>query len=115
METPIYIFKEKGFPIVKVYGHYFEIKAIDYWEFRQFLFKEIKSIEYYNPNDVWYNKLYNSLSYFGLIFSKEDSWKLKIIKKNKGQWKYDIPGQFHSRLKEIIDYLALRCVVMNGK
>lgn len=105
MEESLYIFKEKGFPIIKIYNNYFEIKSIDYWEFRQFLFKDIKSIKYYDPNKVWYNKLYNSLSYSGLIFSKEDPWKLKIINKNNGVWEYQIPGQFHPELKEISNHL----------
>ena len=38
MEDPQYTFKEKGFPIIKVYKNYFEIKAIYYWEYRQFNF-----------------------------------------------------------------------------
>ena len=36
------VFEEKGYPIIKVYDDYFEIKAIDYWEFRKFDFSNLR-------------------------------------------------------------------------
>ena len=41
------VFEAKGYPIIKVYNDYFEIKAIDYWEFRKFEFNYVKKNELY--------------------------------------------------------------------
>ena len=45
------VFEAKGYPIIKVYNDYFEIKAIDYWEFRKFEFNYVKKIELYKPSE----------------------------------------------------------------
>lgn len=39
------VFEKKGYPIIKIQADQFEIKAIDYWEFRRFSFSEIKEIK----------------------------------------------------------------------
>lgn len=45
--NPLAEFKIKGYPIIKVYENYFEIKAIDFWEFRKFflLSKNSKALQ----------------------------------------------------------------------
>lgn len=53
MKEPI-VFEAKGYPIIKVYKDYFEIKAIDYWEFRTFNYSEVKSIEIIDSRKKWY-------------------------------------------------------------
>ena len=42
----IKIFEERGYPIIKIYENYFEIKAIDYWEFRKFEYSNLKEMNY---------------------------------------------------------------------
>ena len=42
------------------------------------------------------------------MFSNEDPWRLIIKKKNNGIWGYDIPGQFHPKLKELVGYITVK-------
>lgn len=79
-EKPL-LFERKGFPSIRVFENYFEIKATDYWEYRAFNYSEIKNIIHYNPNEKWWNKLYILTSLTAQIFSKNDDWILKVIKK----------------------------------
>ncbi len=67
------IFEEKRFPSIKVFESHFEIRAIDYWEYRKFNYLEIKNIKHYNPNNNWYMKLYILSSLVAQIFSDTDS------------------------------------------
>lgn len=44
------VFNQETYPILKIYEDHFEIKAIDFWEFRQFEYSKVLSIECLNPN-----------------------------------------------------------------
>lgn len=58
MENEALVLHEKGYPIIKLYEDYFEIKAIDYWNFRTFRYSDIQEIKHYYANDNWWTKLY---------------------------------------------------------
>ncbi|PZD76691.1 hypothetical protein [Mesonia sp. K7] len=90
MEEKPLLFKKKGFPTIRVFDKYFEIKAVDYWEFRVFEYAQVKDIIYYDPNKKWWNKLYILTSFTAQIFAKDDPWILKVIKANGGDWDYKI-------------------------
>lgn len=98
----------KGYPIIKAYTGYFEIKAIDYWEYRTFNFSEVKSIEYYNPNNNWWTKIYMLTSLTAQIFSKNDPWLLKITKKNGGYWTYKTLPKQNIEFNQLVNYLKTR-------
>ncbi|SDF27787.1 hypothetical protein [Ulvibacter litoralis] len=108
MEEEPLIFEKKGFPSIKVFNEHFEIKAIDYWEFRTFNYSDIKEITHYNPNDKWWNKLYIMTSLTAQIFSKEDPWILKIIRINGGDWTYKTSYKSNSEFKKIINLIRLK-------
>jgi len=90
------IFKKKGYPIIKVYEDYFEIRAINFSEFRKFEYHNLKKIILKDPKKKWWNRLYISTSIFGQIFSKIDYIKLKVINKSKREWTYLTPNTQNS-------------------
>jgi len=106
-ENPL-IFEQKGFPSIKVFDKHFEIKAIDYWEFRAFNYSDIKEITHYNPNDKWWNKFYISTSFIAQIFSKNDPWILKVIKINGGDWTYKTSHKPNSDFEKIINRIKIK-------
>ena len=83
MENESLLLQEKGYPIIKLYEDRFEIKAIDYWNFRTFRYIDIQEIKHYDPNDNWWTKLYMLISFTAQIFSKNDPWILKIMYKKE--------------------------------
>ncbi|MCB0372292.1 MAG: hypothetical protein KDD31_04735 [Muricauda sp.] len=105
MGREILIFENKGFPTIKIYEDEFQIKDIDYWEFRTFRFSEIKSIKHYNPNNNWLSKIYISTSLAGRVFAKEDPWILKIVKENGGEWSYRTSPKHNSSFKNAINII----------
>lgn len=96
------VFKKNGFPEILIKETSFDIKAVDYWEFRSFNFNEIKSIDIINPQNTWYNKLYFVLSLTARIFAKEDPLILRIIKKNNGIWDYNFKNEYNSEFRKAI-------------
>lgn len=105
MEKEILIFENIGFPKIKIYEDEFQIMDIDYWEFRTFLFSEVQSIEHYNPNDNWFSRFIISTSMAGRVFAKEDSWNLKIVKNNGGDWTYKTSPIFNPGFKKAINLI----------
>ena len=101
MKEPI-VFEAKGYPIIKVYTDYFEIKAIDYWEFRTFNFSEVKSIEIIDSRKKWYFQLYQILFFNARIFAKEEPILFKITLQNKGNWEYLCLNRYNEDFNKII-------------
>ena len=110
-EYPI-IFENKGFPSIRIFDEHFEIKAIDFWEFRNFKYSEIKDITHYNPNEKWWNQLYILIFPTAQLFSKNDPWILKIIKNNDGDWTYKTSNESNSDFRKILNLLKTK--ITNG-
>lgn len=108
MENEPLILDEKGYPIIKVYPDYFEIKAIDYWDYRTFNYSDISNINHYDPNDNLWTKIYISTSLSGQIFAKDDPWILKITKKNGGSWTYKTSPKPNSDFNKVIELLKTK-------
>jgi hypothetical protein len=108
-KTPkIEIFESKGFPTIKLYENYFEIKAIDYSKFGKFEYSELKELKLVNPKNKWWYKLYVSTSMPGRIFSKDDPIKLKVIKQNNGDWEYQTSNKYNLEFRKIIKEINAR-------
>lgn len=101
-DTSLIVFEEKGFPSVKIYETRFEIRAIDYWEFRSFKYAEIKELKYFCPNNNWFNRLYISMSIAGRMFSKNDQWILKIVKSDKDVWEYKTSSKPNTEFRKAL-------------
>ena len=101
MNYPV-IFKESGYPIIKVYENYFEIKAIDYWEFRKFDFSEVKNIEIKNPTHNLLYQFYLFTSLFAQLFSGNEPNSLKINLKNNGDWSYTCTNKKNPNFENIL-------------
>ncbi|MBV2196666.1 MAG: hypothetical protein KUL78_09210 [Flavobacterium sp.] len=107
MKEPI-VFEVKGYPIIKVYDDYFEIKAIDYWEFRTFNYSEIKSIEIIDSRKKWYFQLYQVLFFNARIFAKQEPILLRITKRNDGFWDYSAKNEYNSDFNSILKELKIK-------
>lgn len=97
-------FYMEGFPIINRNGDYFEVKAIDYWEPRRFYFTEIKSIVYYKGGGNW-----PLWPFVNLLQNKFEPYKLKIAKKNGGDWTYDAPPKFDKDFSDFVKELDKFC------
>jgi len=96
------IFKEKGFPIIKVYESYFEIKAIDFWDFRKFEYSDLKELKIVNPLNNWWYRLYVYTSWAGIMYAHTDPITLKVVKNNGGSWDYKFPNKEQDEFRKII-------------
>ncbi len=89
MNSEPLIFERKGFPSIKLFEHYFQIKERHFRDYLSFNYEDLKSIEYYNPNSKWWMRIYIHLSLAAKLFSHHDPWVLKVTKKNGAEWKFN--------------------------
>lgn len=96
-------FKKKGFPIIRIYEDHFDVKALDYWEFRSFRFDEVVNIQYRDNTSAF------TFSLLGYYLSQMDPYSLIIYKSNGGDWKYECPGQDDAEFHSILSLLMEKC------
>lgn len=94
----------KGFPTVLLKEDEFQIKAIDFWEFRTFKYSEVTKIEYSKRLDNYFLG-----GAFYLIALDHAPVKLKIYKTNGADWTYDCSKTEHPEFNEILKEIGLRC------
>jgi len=102
MSITNFTFEEKGYPIIKVYKNSFEIKAIDFWDFRKFEYSDLKELKIVNPLDNWWCRLYVNTSWAGRMYAHTDPITLKVIKNNGGSWDYKFPNKVQIDFRKII-------------
>jgi hypothetical protein len=106
-------FNQQGFPVVKLFDDHFEIKAIDISTFRSFNFSEILRIEYYKESDKgdWF-----FWPWVQVIKSWTDTYKLKVIKQNGGDWEYKTRSKTSdSEFEKLIERIKTQCVLNENK
>jgi len=108
MPIPDSTFKKKGYPIIKVYENYFEIKAIDFWEFRTFEYSDLKELKIVNPFNNWWYRLYVNISWQGRMFAYTDPITLKVMKNNGGSWDYKFPNKQGSGFGKVVSEINER-------
>ncbi len=91
LKEPIIQFKQKGFPELKVYADYFEVKARDHWEFRTFKFSEVHKIRYYDPNNNWWTRIALLFTNLSRFYIRKKYYYLRIYKNSGGYWNYITP------------------------
>jgi hypothetical protein len=96
------VFEAKGYPIIKVYNDYFEIKAIDYWEFRKFEFNNVKKIELHKPSENISPISLSIYSIFKYLFEKNEPNKLIITLQNEGNWEYLSSNKYNEDFNKTI-------------
>jgi hypothetical protein len=103
MMIATFIYEEKGFPTIKIFEDHFEIKAIDYWEFKTFRYADIKEVRHYDPLKKWWIQIFfinrHTISY---KFSKDSPWTLFIIKNKGANWKYKTSHKRSLEFKQVI-------------
>lgn len=101
-DNPI-IFEEQGHPTIKLFEDKISIKAIDYWEFRDFRFDKIKSIELYRPYE---NSIIGFLFQLQPIMGKyreKDNYVLRVKLKDGEHWDYSTTYKYSSAFKKVIE------------
>lgn len=100
-------FHKSGFPSIRLCDEFFEIKAIDYWEFRKFLYSEVVTIKYWKESDNGNWALFGSIQ---MIYANTDTFKLKIIKDNGGDWTYETKSKTSDpEFEAILMQIKKRC------
>jgi hypothetical protein len=95
-------FNQKKFPVLRLHEDFFEVKDVDYWEFRKFNFNEVTRIEYYHTGSGWYA--------FGAgLLSHLSPYRLKITKSNGADWWYDAPWKFSKEFAEFLREIVHEC------
>lgn len=97
-------FKRSGFPIVRIYDESFEVKAIDFWNFRSFQFDKVKRIEYRKSNSAFWFGAFDEL-----LQSIFDPYRLKIYLKDGSDWTYDTPREHSDDFQKLVEDLRNRC------
>lgn len=97
-------FKKPGFPIIKLHEDSFEIKAIDFWEFRTFLYSEVIKIKLYKSDSSLF---FGPISY--LAIQEIEPFKLKIYKENGADWTYEAPAKEDPEFISFINEIKKRC------
>ena len=96
-------FNKEGFPIIKLKDNCFEIKAIDYSEFRTFNYSEIVDINYFNDSgDFWFWPI------LSILESIYGTYKLKVIKKNGADWIYKTPSKYNKEFASVVQEIITR-------
>ncbi len=108
MKNASLIFELNGYPSIKIYGDFFEIKAIDFSKLRKFNYSSIHKIKHFNPNNNWWTKIYILGSISAQIFANDDPWILRIEKKNGGSWDYQTSPKTNSEFNQVIDLIKLK-------
>ena len=101
-------FDKKGYPIIKLYDEYLEIKALDYSKYRKFRYYELTEVKLIDHREKWWFKLYSLTSLSAQIYSGDDPIKLKIFKKNGGDWEYQTSNEYDSEFYSIIDQINIK-------
>lgn len=101
------VFHKTGFPIIRLSDAFFEVKAIDYWEFRRFDYSEVVKIDYWKEADKGNWALFGSIAH---IYAATDTFQLKIFKNNGGEWTYKTKSKTaDNEFEAIIEQLKRRC------
>jgi hypothetical protein len=89
-------FKKKGLPIVRIKEKSFELKAIDYWEFRTFEYDSITRINYSQNIDKWAG---GGLTLLRIWL---DPYEVTIYLKDGESWKYTTKGKYDKDFAKLI-------------
>ncbi|MFZ9956522.1 MAG: hypothetical protein ACO3E1_10420 [Flavobacteriales bacterium] len=97
-------FNKKGFPIIKLHDEHFEIKAIDYWEFRSFKYSEVNKIEFSNETEMAFH-----MPLLSIFLSRNEPHRLKFFKNNGADWEYLSSPKVDNEFVSIINEIKKRC------
>jgi len=105
MNDPILQLKSKGYPLIEVYADHFSIKALDHWEPRRFEYHQVKSVMHLDPNDSTFMRFNIWTSLAGLLFAKDDPWKIKVVLQNGGEWSYKTAPRSPEDMLKVLDFI----------
>ena len=102
-------FNKKGFPIIKWFDDHFEVKAIDFWEFRSFNYSDVIKIDYYKNTDDYalWPTTYLLIKYFS-------PFNLKIVYPNGGDWTYKSPTKYNEEFASVVSEIMKRIEKANS-
>jgi hypothetical protein len=106
---PIDSYKRKGYPLILLFEHSFEIRGKDNAVFRKFNFDEVEKLKFYDPNNNWWTRLLMAVSSFNnpTYLQYKRYRYLKLIKKNGGVWKYRMPISVDKKMIDLLKKIEL--------
>ncbi|PWL24225.1 MAG: hypothetical protein DCO96_14580 [Fluviicola sp. XM-24bin1] len=102
---PLKEFNKSGFPVIRFREDYFEVKAMDYWEFRSFKYSEVVKIDYYHYRDRWWF----GMGVWSFFMSTYDARTFKIVKENGVSWKYNAHREYKQEFADVVKEFINRC------
>jgi hypothetical protein len=103
-EYPI-TFEAEGHPTIVVFEDMISIKAIDYSNFRDFKWSEIKSIKFHRPYENSLLGLLYEIHSFWRKYRAEDNYVLKIKLKDGEHWADDTTPKYDSAFIDLVEKL----------
>lgn len=97
-------FNISGFPVIKVYETYFEVKSVEFTSYRRFNYEEVARIEYYKGGGNW-----ATWPTVHFLQAKFEPYILRIFKKNGGDWEYNAPAKHSKDFEDFISMVRARC------
>jgi hypothetical protein len=94
-------FDDKKFPKIKLLDNHFEIKAIDYWEYRSFNNSNVIEIEY-APVKIWWGLMDKIAPIQRYMWYGKKHCMLKIILKNDVVWDYKVLGEYSTEYARLV-------------
>lgn len=92
-------FDKEGFPKIKLREDYFEIKDVDFWEYRRFKYSDVVKINFAKNLDWTFGLL--------LVLMFTEPYKLKIFTENTS-WSYKTSRKFDKDFVFVIKEIARR-------
>lgn len=99
------VFEQKGHPTIILFEDKISIKAIDYWDFKDFFFNKISSIKFYRPFDNSFIGLLCTVGFPGNKYRKDDNYVLRINLEDGEHWDYEVTGSFDGEFVDLIEII----------
>jgi hypothetical protein len=107
------IFEQKGHPTIKLYDDRISIKAVDYSNFRDFMFDKIEELRFYRPYDNSFFGLLYSLSPGWGKYRESDNYILRVKLKDGEHWDYQTTSNFDQSFVGFINAIQTKLTAKN--
>ena len=102
------IFEEKGHPTIKVFEDKISIKAVDYWDFRDFKFANMKSLELFRPHENSALGVLYAMTPIWKSYREKDDYVLRVKLRDGEHWDYNTTYRYSKAFKGLIQDIQNR-------
>ena len=103
----ISVFEKQGYPSIKFYENHFEIKAIDFWEYRSFKYSNIDKISIYSLR----YKIFGLFTYNHFTPERKVLQEIKILMKNGSYFKYKTSSVFNQEFEQSLKTIKRKITI----